>query len=158
MTQGLTAQDPQDKEVTMPSEKAKEDRVKKVQRTINLDEMASGFVALAQEKRNKLVGDAQAMAQTGEQTLRYAVETVFRSTETELPKTPVQIVKNQETGMPAALTWEEIVAKDDVQDGEDDGCEEDGGEEAGEPDETPSAIPFNGGKFNGGKRKLPVKG
>jgi len=131
----------------MPTEKAKEDRVKKVQRTIGLDEMASGFVALAQEKRNKLVGDAQAMAQNGEQTLRYAVETVFRSTETELPKTPVQIVKNQETGMPAALTWDEIVAKDDGQDGEE-------GEEAEEPEEAPVAA----STLNGNKRKLPVKG
>jgi hypothetical protein len=131
----------------MPTEKPQAERVEKVkmtQRTFELSASASGFIGLAQEKRNRLVADAQAMVNNGEQVLRVAVETAFREAEMEFPKTPVQIVKNAETGMPGSLSWEEA-------------AEEDEGEDEPESEveaEKVAPVAQNGATS---KRKLPVK-
>ena len=132
----------------MPTEKPKEDRVQKVKRTIDLDEALSEYIALAQEKRNRLVSEATVIAQNGEATLRSAVEKVFKKSEIEIPTAQVQIVKNPETGL-ASIVWEELAAK--AEDGE---SESESEEPADEPEAEKSPVGVNGIV----KRKLPAKG
>ena len=137
----------------MPTDKTQTDRAKKVQRTIPLDESLSALIAMAQEKRNTLVTAGQNQVNQGESALKYAVEVVFRKAETPIPKTNVQITKNQETGMPVSLTWEEIVKDGSCEDGDGEDGE---GAGADEPDgkADPSAASTNGKQAH---RKLPVK-
>jgi hypothetical protein len=132
----------------MPTEKAKEDRVQKVRRSIDLDETLSDYIALAQEKRNEYVTRATKIAQDGEAALRSAVEKVFKKSEVEIPTAQVQLVKNPETGL-TSLTWEEATPKDD-----DESAFE------GEPSESEEEPVEKAAGVNGAAKrpKLPAKG
>jgi len=81
--------------------------------SIDLTPANSLLVQLSQEKRARLVAEANAMVaqanrmiEEAEGTLRVSIERVLREGLAELPNAKVQI-KNGDDGAPARLEWEE---------------------------------------------------
>ncbi len=119
-----------------PNENPKE--VKKVKRSLELDEALSDYIGLAQDKRN-------AMVQTGEGVLFAAVQKVFRTSKIKSPDAQIKIDRNPETGA-ITLSWEEEAKAEDAADTESEPEFEEAAAEAERP------APANGAA----KRKLPT--